>query len=63
MPRGLGHAAVNRRPTVAQLRQMGYLPQSWSQTISTLNTGAYQISMQMMPPGCTGALCHVDGLV
>ena len=50
-------------PTIAQLRDMGYLPPGWSTTRSVLNDGAYVVSFRRTPDGCLGAGCDVVGEV
>ena len=50
-------------PTVAQLRDMGYLPSEWSATRSTLNDGPYRITFHRIPAGCLPAACDVQGMV
>lgn len=51
------------RPTVVQLRDMGYLPEGWNATTSSLNGGDYMISFQRTPAGCVMEGCQVVGAV
>lgn len=48
------------RPTIAELRTMGYLPAGWTSTTSTLNDAAYQIEFRRV---CVSAACDVDGQI
>ncbi|MDF2461917.1 MAG: hypothetical protein K0Q43_152 [Ramlibacter sp.] len=52
----------SRRPTVANLRAMGYLPSAFS-TTAVLNTGTYRFSVSKGPTGCVTSACQVDGLL
>lgn len=52
----------SRRPTVANLRAMGYLPTTYSST-AVLNGGTYRFEITKTPAGCVGAACAIDGLV
>jgi hypothetical protein len=50
-------------PSIDQLRGMGYLPDGWTASRSTLNDGAYGVTFRRVPAGCAPASCDVDGLV
>ena len=52
----------SRRPTVANLRAMGYLPSTFADT-AVLNAGTYRFEITKGPAGCVGAACAIDGLV
>lgn len=51
------------RPTVAQLREMGYLPEGWNAERSALNDGPYSVSFRTAPPGCAPVNCDVEAHV
>lgn len=51
-----------RRPTTANLQNMGYLPNGFLAN-AVLNTGAYRFSITKSPGGCVGAACAIDGLL
>lgn len=51
------------RPTIGELRDMGYLPPGWSTVASMVNDGAYTIEFRRMPVGCAGAACNIEGNV
>ncbi len=51
------------RPSIDQLRGMGYLPEGWTAGRSTLNDAPYAISFRRVPSGCAPALCVVEGQV
>ncbi|CAN7327249.1 hypothetical protein [Rhizobacter sp. LjRoot28] len=51
------------RPTVAQLRDMGYLPAGWNAERSALNDGPYSLSLRTVPPGCAAVNCDVEAHV
>jgi len=51
------------RPTIDDLKGMGYLPPQWALTRSTLNNAPYTISFQLAPAGCAPADCSIDGQV
>ena len=51
-----------RRPTVANLRDMGYLPPAFAAQ-AVLNTGTYRFEITKNPAGCVAAACQIDGLL
>lgn len=52
----------SRRPTIANLRDMGYLPATFGAT-AILNQGTYRYELVKTPAGCAGAACAIDGRV
>jgi hypothetical protein len=50
-------------PSIANLRDMGYLPISWSQNTAVVNNGNYLMRFTRLPKGCAGPACHLEGLI
>lgn len=46
-----------------ELRRMGYLPEGWNTTTSSLNHAPYSISFRRTPAGCLPANCNIEGAV
>jgi hypothetical protein len=51
------------QPTVADLAAMGYLPQGWTTSSSSLNEAPYAIRFQRVPTGCAPTSCGVEGRI
>lgn len=50
------------RPTVDQLRLLGLLPSNFSTRASVVD-GALQVQLDLVPEGCVGRACRIEGVV
>ena len=61
-PSGQG-ADMVWKPSLDQLRDMGYLPTGWNTSTSALNDAPYAISFSLKPAGCATVNCNIEGAV